>query len=74
MNTQQLIYQAISLPIEERALIIESLIQSLNPSEDEIEQAWLDTAQKRLAEIESGQVQPISGEEVFNKIWKRLEK
>ena len=74
MNTQALIEQVVSLPVEDRALIVESLLCSLNQPESEIDKKWAKIALKRLSEIRSGKVKPVSGKQVFNKIWDRFEK
>jgi putative addiction module component (TIGR02574 family) len=73
MNTQQLIDEAVSLPIEERAFIADSLQQSLNQPESEIDKKWAVEANRRLAKLRSGKVQAIPGDEVFAKVWKRFE-
>ena len=73
-KTQDLIDEAISLPIEERALLVDSLLRSMNPSNEENDQKWASEAKTRLEELRSGTVKPIPGEEVFKKIWKRFEK
>jgi hypothetical protein len=74
MNTQELINKAVSLPVEERTLVVDSLLRSLNQPESAIDKQWAITAQRRLSELRSGVVEPISGQEVFNKIWQRFEK
>jgi len=73
-KTQDLIDEAISLPIEERALLVDSLLRSMNPLSKENDRKWALEAKKRLAELRSGKVKTVSGEEVFNKVWKRFEK
>ncbi|RLE28094.1 MAG: addiction module protein [Acidobacteria bacterium] len=72
MKTRDLIDEAISLPVEERALVIDSLLQSLNQPISENEKKWVDVAQRRLKEIESGSVCPVPGNRVFEKIWHRF--
>jgi len=74
MNTRELIEQAILLPVEDRALMIDSLLRSLNQPESEIDKKWSEVARKRLNELRSGSVAPIPGDEVFKKIRKRFEK
>ena len=74
MNRKQLIEEAISLPVEERALVVDSLLRSLNSPESEIDKKWAAVAKCRLAELRSGSVEAVPGQEVFDKVWSRLEK
>lgn len=74
MNTKQLIEEVVSLPVEERALVADSLLRSLNQPESEIDRKWLDVAQRRLSELRSGAVKPVPGEEVFQKILSKFNK
>lgn len=73
MNTKKLIDEAIALPVEERALVVDSLLRSLNQPESEIDEKWIVVARKRLAEMKSGSVKMVPGEKVFDKIWKRFD-
>ncbi len=72
MKTKELIAEAISLPIEERAFVIDSLLKSINPQELDTDTKWLAVAKRRLAELRSGKVQAIPGDEVFKKVWKKF--
>ena len=72
LTKNELINEAISLPVELRAQLIEKLLKSLNPLQDEIDRLWAIEAERRVAEIETGQVQTVPGEEVFEKLRKRL--
>lgn len=74
MKTKELIAEAISLPVEERAIVVDSILRSLNPPESDIDKKWAEVAKRRLEELRSGQVQAIPGDEVFEKIWKRFPK
>jgi putative addiction module component (TIGR02574 family) len=74
MNTKELIAEAISLPVEERALIVDSLLKSLNLPETDIDKRWASEAQRRMDDLRSGRVEAVAGEKVFEKIWQRLEK
>jgi putative addiction module component (TIGR02574 family) len=69
-HTKQLIDEAVSLPVEERALVVDSLLRSLNQPKSEIDKIWAKEARRRLEELRSGRVKAIPGEEVFKKVWK----
>ena len=71
MKTKDLISEALSLPVEERAQVAESILKSMNPPEAEIDKKWVQTAKQRFSELRSGKTAGVPGEEVFNKIWKR---
>ena len=74
MNTTELIDEVVSLPIEKRVLIVDSLLQSLNQPNSEIDEKWNEVAQKRLIEMRSGKINSIPGEQVFKNIWEKFEK
>jgi len=74
MNTKELINEVVSLPVEERTLVVDSLLRSLNQPESEVDKKWASLAQKPLVEMKNGTIKPIPGDEVFKKIWKRFEK
>ena len=71
-STAEIIHDAESLPVEERTLVVESLLRSLNPPDPEIDRQWVVVAKRRLAELRSGRVKPVPGEEVFAKIRQRF--
>ncbi len=73
MNTKQLIEEAVSLPVEERTLVVDSLLRSLNQPESEIDKEWAKEAKRRLDELRSGRVNAIPGEEVFKKVLEKFE-
>jgi putative addiction module component (TIGR02574 family) len=72
VTTKELIEEVASLPVEERAIVADSILRSLNPPESEIDRKWAQVAQRRLEELRSGEVKPIPGEQVFAKVWKRF--
>jgi putative addiction module component (TIGR02574 family) len=73
MKIKDLIEEAESLPVEQRTMVVDSLLRSLNPPESEIDKKWAAVARKRLEEIRSGTIAAVPGEQVFEKIWKKFE-
>ncbi|MBK1707287.1 addiction module protein [Halochromatium glycolicum] len=74
MSTKELIEQAIALPVEERALVVDSLLRSLNPPQADVDAQWAAEARRRLAELRSGEVEAIPGEAVFERVWERFKR
>ena len=72
MGTKELIAEAISLPVEERALVADSILRSLNAPQSDIDRKWAAVAQRRLGELRSGKVKSIPGDEVFARVWMRF--
>ena len=72
MTMKELIEEVASLPVEERVIVADSILRSLNPPESDIDHKWVQVAQRRLAELRSGKIRPIPGEQVFAKVWKRF--
>jgi putative addiction module component (TIGR02574 family) len=73
VTTKDLINEAVSLPVEQRVRLVDALLQTLNPPEAEVDREWAAVAQRRLAELREGKVEPVSGDEVFQRIRKRFE-
>ncbi len=74
LTTKKLIEEIESLPVEDRVLVADSVLKSLNPVDQGIEKKWIEVAEKRLDELKSGEIKGISGEKVFGKIQKRFSK
>ena len=71
---KEIIQEAASLPVEERVMVVDSLLRTLNPPDMDIEKEWVKVAKRRLAELRSGSVKAIPGDEVFSKIQERFQK
>jgi len=69
LKTKDLVMEVISLPVEERAIFIDSVLKSLNPPDSDIDRKWAIVAKQRLSELHSGEVKAIPGDEVFSRIW-----
>ena len=76
MNTQtaELISIAKSLPLDERAEIVDSLLESMHPTDDEIDNLWKAEVERRLDSYDQGVGEMIPGDAVFQKINQRFAK
>ncbi|MDO8446414.1 MAG: addiction module protein [Deltaproteobacteria bacterium] len=66
-STKKLISEALHLKPAERFIVIEALIKSLDMPNPEIEAAWAEEAEKRLAAYKEGRLATISFEDMFGK-------
>ncbi|PHQ89606.1 MAG: addiction module protein [Sulfurimonas sp.] len=65
MSNAQILQEALQLNPQERYLVVESLLQSLDKPDDSVDSVWADEAQKRLQNYRNNKVQTIPFEEVF---------
>ena len=67
--TDKILKEALLLPADQRASLVERLLQSLNlPTEAEINRLWAEEVERRVSQLESGKVDLIPGEKVFARI------
>jgi putative addiction module component (TIGR02574 family) len=71
---KEIIEEAECLPVEERLIVIDSLLRTINAPTTEIDFEWIEVAKRRLVELRSGRVKAIPGGEVFARIRNRFEK
>jgi len=67
-GTKDLIDEATSLPIDERILVVDALLKTINSPNAEVDSAWGAAAQERLDALRAGAVLGIPADEVFAKI------
>ncbi len=61
--------KALDLPADERIGLVDRILVSLNlPTRPDIDRLWAEEAERRIAQIDRGEVELIPGEEVFAKI------
>lgn len=66
---QKVLDEAMSLPVEARIDLVEHLLQSLNvPTCKEIDDLWAEEAERRVAQIDRGEVELAPGEQVFARL------
>lgn len=71
-KTNELISMVESLPVDIKTTLVEKILNSLHPSQKEIDALWAKEAEKRVKEIKTGRVKNIPGEDVFKEIKKRF--
>jgi putative addiction module component (TIGR02574 family) len=65
----ELLKKALALPVEERADLAGSLIESLDDSEDDsVVAAWDEEIARRMVELDSGKAKPVSLEEARRRL------
>ncbi len=67
MSTQKIIEMASSLNADEKYFIINSLLESIESENAEVEKIWIEESERRLAAIKSGKMKTIPFQEVFKK-------
>ena len=60
-----------SMPIDVKTALIEKILESIHPLQKDVDKEWIEEAEKRINGIKKGNVQLISGDEVFNEIKNR---
>ena len=67
--TDKVVDEALEFPAEVRIGLVDRILSSLNlPTRPEIDRLWAEEAERRVAEIDRGEVDLVPGEEVFAKI------
>jgi len=70
----KLLKKALTLPVAERAELAGSLIESLDSTEDEsVAAAWDQEIVRRMAELDSGKVKPISLDQARQRLSSAIE-
>jgi putative addiction module component (TIGR02574 family) len=72
---KKIIDDVLLLPTDARVSLVEQLLTSLNlPTQPEVDRLWAKEAERRIAQIEKGQVKLVSGEKVFSDIRKKYQR
>jgi putative addiction module component (TIGR02574 family) len=66
--------RALTLPVPERAELASSLIESLDGAKDKsVEAAWDEEIVRRMAELDSGKVKPVSLDQARRRLSSAIE-
>jgi len=72
LKQEQLFDEIDILPIDLKTKIVDKILASITPSSTSIDALWIEEANKRKNDIEMDCVSLVDGDEVFQKIAKRL--
>ncbi|MBI5141689.1 MAG: addiction module protein [Nitrospirae bacterium] len=72
VKTDELISMVESLPVDIKTTLVEKILDSLHPSQKEIDLLWANEAEKRVKEIKAGKAKTIPGDKVFEEIRERF--
>ena len=68
-NTARVFDDALALPVEQRLELVDVLLGSLNlPIDPMIERLWAEEAERRVAQIDSGEATLIDGDDAFSRL------
>ena len=73
-QTMDIMERAEMLPIDLKLELVDRLLESISPSQKEIDELWKVEAERRVEEVRSGKVKTIPGEQVFEEIRNRFGK
>ena len=65
MINNEVLEQALKLKAEDRFVVIEGLLKSLDVPDEKIDDVWAEEAEKRLEAYRDGRIEGIAMEEVF---------
>ena len=66
MNSEKLLKEALTLKPQERFLIVEALLKSLDKPDEEIEAIWNDEIEKRSRALDGGKLKTIPFDKIFD--------
>ena len=70
-STETLLRQALELPANDRAALVDGLIISLDKPDPAIDALWLREAESRMAAYRSGELDAVDADQVFAELGRR---
>jgi len=69
-QVSELLEKALTLSAEERGLLIDRLVETLDnePAEEGVEAAWQEEIERRMDDIRSGRVTTIPGDQLLERL------
>ena len=73
LKEEELLEEIDILPLELKTKIVERLLESISPTNSAVDALWIQEVEKRRSEVENNPDILVDGDEVFQKIAKRLQ-
>jgi len=70
-STETLLRQALELPANDRAALVDGLIVSLDKPDPAVDALWLKEAESRMAAYRSGELDAVDADQVFAELGKQ---
>ncbi len=65
--------EAMKLPLVERALLVDRLLQTLDAEKDLSIKAWTEVTEKRLEKFRAGEMEAFDGQAVIESLRKKIQ-
>ena len=65
MSSKEVLERALALKPEERFIVVEGLLRSLDESDKRLDDIWSEEAEKRLQAYRKGRIKGIPMEDIF---------
>jgi len=65
MSNQEIISEALNLPLSERLIIVNRLVESFNVMDSDVEENWRKEIKRRDELLKGGQLETVSYKEFF---------
>ncbi|MHB8881951.1 MAG: addiction module protein [Thermodesulfovibrionales bacterium] len=66
-NTQQILKEVLTLPLKDRATLVDDILASLDQPDEQIDRLWRTEIDDRIAAYRAGKIRAVPLEEVLSK-------
>jgi len=72
MTTAELTAEILKLPSDEIVQVVETLLNRINPTSAQIDEAWATEAERRIDAFEQGKIPTVDGESAMRALRERI--
>ncbi|OQY99922.1 MAG: hypothetical protein B6D35_08080 [Candidatus Brocadia sp. UTAMX2] len=66
-NSQKILKEALTLPLQERASLVDDLLASLDQPDKQVDSSWRKEVEERIAAYQAGKIRAVTLDEVLSK-------